>query len=212
MGSVTGSSLPTDRNTSARASSSAITRWTVPVSESVLHVEWASWEGHTNEAFTLRWDNGGWVAEGTITGLDVHYVMRLGPDHDVRQFLLFRDLDDPDLWLVTDGAGRWAEMNGGEREDLRGCTAVSLACSPSTTLPAIRTLGLDIGGQQSVLAATIDVETLSVVPAEHRYTRLEESRWQLAVDAFGFAVDLDVDETGVLIEAPGWFRRTAPSA
>ena len=212
MGNVTGSSLPTDRNTSARASSSAITRWTVPVSESVLHVDWASWDGNTNEAFTLRWDNGGWVAEGVISGLDVHYVMRLGPDHDVRQFLLFRDLDDPDLWLVTDGTGRWGEMNGGEREDLRGCTSISLACSPSTTVSTIRALNLDIGGQQSVLAATVDVESLAVIPAEHRYTRLDGNLWELSVEAFGFSVVLNVDETGVLIEAPGWFRRTAPPA
>ncbi len=179
------------------------------MSESVLHVVWASWEGHTSEDFALRWDNGGWVAEGTVTGLDVQYIMRLGPDHDLRQFLLFRDLEDPDLWLVTDGAGRWGEMNGGEREDLRDCTTVSLGCSPSTTLTTIRALTLDIGEQTSVLAATIDVETLSVVPAEHRYTRLDERRWELSVPRFDFAVVLDVDETGVLIEAPGWFRRTA---
>ena len=180
------------------------------MSESVLHVEWASWGGGTTEAFSLRWDSGGWVAEGTVTGLDVHYVLRLGPDHDLRQFLLFRDLEEPDLWLVTDGAGRWGEMNGGEREDLRGCTALSLGCSPSTTLTAIRSLSLGVGEQASLLAATVDVETLSVVPAEHRYTRLDNHRWELAIEEFGFSVNFDVDETGVLIEAPGWFRRAAP--
>ena len=67
-----------------------------------------------------------------------------------------------------------------------------------------------VGEQASLLAATVDVETLSVVPAEHRYTRLDNHRWELAIEEFGFSVNFDVDETGVLIEAPGWFRRAAP--
>ncbi len=30
----------------------------------------------------------------------IHYVIRLSPTWQVRQFLLFRDLDEPDLWLA----------------------------------------------------------------------------------------------------------------
>ena len=182
------------------------------MSESVLHVEWTAWDGSTSERFTLRWDNGGWVAEGTVTGVDVQYVMRLGPDLDVRQFLLFRDLEDPDLWLTTDGSGRWAEMNGGERHDLTGCTTISLGCSPSSTVTAIRSLNLAIGERGVVDAATVDVETLSVVPAPHTYTRLAEHRWSLTVEPFGFTTVFDVDDDGMLLHAPGWFRRATPNA
>ena len=179
------------------------------MSESPLHVRWASWDRTSVEQFSLRWDNGGWVAEGEVSGVDIQYVMRFGPDLDLRQFLLFRDLEEPDLWLVTDGSGRWGEMNGGEREDLRGCTTVSLGCSPSMTLAAVRGLGLAVGEEVAVEAATVDVETLSVVPATHTFRRLGDRQWHLSVTNFGFAAAFDVDADGVLLDAPGWFTRLA---
>ena len=180
------------------------------MTESVLHVQWQSWDNSTDEQFALRWDNGGWVAEGSVSGANVHYVLRLGENLDLRQFLLFRDLDEPDLWLVRDSTGRWGEMNGGERQDLLGCGPVSLGCSPSATLIAIRSLDLEVGGRAELMAATVDTETLSVVPAAHVFTRLDTHRWHLEVGQFGFSTVFDVDDEGVLIHSPGWFRRVAP--
>jgi len=177
------------------------------VSESVPHVQWVAWDGSSSEEFVLRWDNGGWVGEGTISGPDVQYVVRLGPQHDVRQFLLFRDLEDPDLWLATDGRGRWGEMNGAERDDLEGCASVALGCSPSSTLTAVRSLALSVGARQTVQTATIDVETLEVRPLDHTYERLDVARWALEIAEIGFRVVFDVDDDGVLTSAPGWFTR-----
>jgi len=179
------------------------------VTESTVHVRWEAWDGSTSEEFHIRWDNGGWVAEGAVSGADVQYVLRLGPDHDVRQFLLFRDLDEPDLWLATDGEGRWGEMNGAERSDLRGCTALAVGCSPSHTLATIRALGvsLGIGERVTVQTATVDVETLSVVAAPQTYTRLADTRWSLEIEPTGFSAVFDVDSDSVLQFAPGWFRR-----
>jgi hypothetical protein len=204
---VTASSRRTDPNTSARASSNASIIRTVAVADADAHVIWTSWDEGTTEEFSLRWDNGGWVAEGRVSGVDVHYVLRLGPDGRTRQFILFRDLDEPDLWLVTDGQGRWAEMNGAERHELRGCAEVALTCSPSSTFMPIRTLGIAVGEAAALRVAAIDVETLAVEPVEHVYTRLSDRRWQLAADRPGFPVNFDVDDDGLLVEAPGWFRR-----
>lgn len=177
------------------------------MTDSVLHVRWEAWDLSSVEDFSMRWDNGGWVVESTVTGADVQYVMRLGPDHSVRQFLLFRDLDEPDLWLATDGAGRWGEMNGAERTDLVGCTALAVNCSPSSTLAVVRSLDLAVGERATVQTATVDVETLGVVAVPHTFTRLAERRWVLEVEATGFSVVFDVDDDAVLEQAPGWFRR-----
>jgi hypothetical protein len=138
--------------------------------------------------------------------------MRLGPDFSTRQFLLFRDLDDPDLWLAADGSGRWGEINGAERPDLRGCTSVSVTCSPSGALLGVRALDLEIGGNDSLLCATVDVETLEVVALEQRYTRLTERHWRLEVAATGFVAEFDTDEHGLVSSAPGWFSRIAPTS
>ncbi|HBZ62235.1 MAG TPA: hypothetical protein DEO42_05455, partial [Acidimicrobium sp.] len=60
----------------------------------------------------LRWENEGWTAEGTLGSDNAQFVLRLSAGWTVQQCLLFRDLEDPDLWLGTDSHGRWGEMNG----------------------------------------------------------------------------------------------------
>lgn len=180
------------------------------MSEAPLHVQWVAWDGSTSEEFTLRWDSGGWVGEGTVSGPEVQYVVRLGPGYDLRQFLLFRDLEDPDLWLATDGNGRWGEMNGAERDDLRGCSAVALSCSPSSTLPIVRAHSPAPADRHTIRVATVDVETLEVRPLEHTYTLLDPLRWLLEIPDIGLRTEFEVDEAGVLTSAPGWFTRIDP--
>ena len=94
------------------------------------------------EVLTLRWENEGWTASGEVGRERIHYVIRLSPTWQVRQFLLFRDLDDPDLWLATDGHARWGEMNGAHRPELDGCHDIDLACTPFTNTLPIRRLPL----------------------------------------------------------------------
>jgi hypothetical protein len=177
------------------------------VAEQGAHLGWTSWDDSTSEEFSLRWENGAWVAESTLVGPDVHYVARVAPDGAVRQFLLFRDLDEPDLWLVTDGNGRWAEMNGSEREELRGCEGIFLGCSPSSVWAHLRSLDVEVGESGNFLAASIDVETLAVEAVEHVYTRIGERRWRLTAEAAVLTVEFDVDDEGFVTDAPGWFRR-----
>ena len=79
---------------------------------------------------TITWENEAWTASGVVGAPgehnDVHYVLRISPTWHVRQFLLFRDVDEPDLWLGTDGNGRWGEINGAHRPDLDGCVDLDL--------------------------------------------------------------------------------------
>ena len=86
----------------------------------------------TRETLSLSWDNEAWTAVGSGRPEHVEYVLRLAPTWHVRQFLLFRDLDDPDLWLAIDAAHRWGEVNGSYRAELDGCADVELACTPFT--------------------------------------------------------------------------------
>src|SRR5215213_5444380 len=89
---------------------------------------WTPWDRPTDEvgepvheALTIAWDNEAWTASGIVGREQVHYVIRISPTWQVRQFLLFRDMDDPDLWLGTDGHGHWGEINGAHRNELDGC-------------------------------------------------------------------------------------------
>jgi len=168
-------------------------------------VRWAAWDGDDVEVTDLRWENEGWTVSGQVSRERVQYVVRLSATWQVRQFLLFRDLDDPDLWLATDGTARWGEMNGAHRVELDGCYDIDLACTPFTHSLPIRRLPLLVGDSTDVRVVTVDVETLAVQVAGHRYTRLDTHRWR-----FGHGDDsteFDVDEHGLLLDLPGRFRR-----
>jgi hypothetical protein len=77
-----------------------------------LETSWSTWDGNHTETLRLTWDNEAWTAIGKVGKEQVEYVLRLAPTWHVRQFLLFRDLEDPDLWLAIDAQHRWGEING----------------------------------------------------------------------------------------------------
>ena len=171
---------------------------------------WQNWSGDGDETVTLRWENEGWTAMGEVGHERVSYVIRLSPTWNVRQFLLFRDLEEPDLWLGTDGSGRWGEMNGAHRTDLDGCRELHLPCTPfSDTIP-IRRLQLDEGDSSEFTVATVDVDTLAVVPRRRRYEHLATRRWRVTWDTEereATSVEFDVDPYGLPHDVPGLARR-----
>lgn len=177
---------------------------------------WTDADGTRVEDWTLTWENEAWTASGRLLVDDVQYVVRLSPTWQVRQFLLFRDLDQPDLWLATDREGRWGEMNGVYRNELEGVTDVDLTrgAAPVTAFPRsvpIRRLGLDaapIGTEADVTTMVIDIETLAVVPATVTYERTGERRWSRRhpTDA---ELQFDVDEFGLVATDPGHFQRVS---
>jgi hypothetical protein len=140
----------------------------------------------------------------------VHYVVRLGPDLRTRQFLLFRDLEEPDLWLAADGSGGWGEVNGAARAELWGCFDLDLGWTPFATTIAVRALGLRVGESATRSFARIDVESLAADVVTKTYTRVGERRWR--VDEPGHGVPgsgvIDVDEQGFVLNHEGRFVRT----
>jgi hypothetical protein len=169
---------------------------------------WRTWDDNHLETLTLRWENEGWTATGEVGREAVTYVLRLSATWQIRQFLLFRDLDEPDLWLGADGTGRWGEMNGAHRPELGGCTDIDLTCTPFTHSLPIRRLGLDIGAAADVRAVVVDVETLALVSTPQRYERLALRRFRYTDLESGVSTDLDVDEYGLVHDSPDHFRRT----
>ena len=108
-------------------------------------VTWTTWDGDHAESFTLRWENEAWTATGQVARENVQYVLRIAPTWHVRQFLLFRDLDEPDLWLAIDAKHRWGEVNGVFRPEFDGCADIGLSCTPFAATVPIRRLALGVG-------------------------------------------------------------------
>ena len=170
-------------------------------------VRWRTWDHSSIETLSLRWENEGWTATGEVGREAITYVLRLSAGWQVRQFLLFRDLDEPDLWLGTDGSGRWGEMNGAHRTDLDGCLDVGLGCTPFTNTLPIRRMQLDVGDAADITTAMIDVETLGVVPVRQRFHRLGARRYAITNLDTDVHVEFDIDEYGLVHDYPGGFRR-----
>jgi len=174
-----------------------------------ITARWATPDGTSQATVSLRFENGGWTADGEVTGESCNYVLRFGPDFDLRQFLLFRDVEEPDLWLAKDSSGNWGEMNGAHRPELRGCTDIELHGTPFSTAGPIRRLALEVGGSADVLAAHVDVETLDVRPVLRRYERIADRRWRLEAryERPGEYEEVVVDEHGLAISHVGRFHR-----
>ena len=148
----------------------------------------------------LRWENEGWTADGRVESNDVQFVLRISSMWQVQQFLLFRDLEEPDLWLATDRRGRWGEVNGAHRTDLDGCVDVDLAGTPFTNSIPIRRLPLYVShsAQQNVIR--IDTDTLSVVPVTQTYSMIGDSTWCYRSMLTGDEVTANVDQYGLVID------------
>jgi hypothetical protein len=168
-----------------------------------------TWDGQYEETVRLGFENGGWTAEGTVESLNLTYVLRFDEAWNTRQFLLFRDLPEPDLWLATDGLGRWGETNGSVRDDLTGCRHIGLTCTPFTTASIVMQLRADGQDTDSFSVAMVDVETLGVTVHQHDLTHLGNDQWEHHSHTTGRRYQFLVDEVGLIIDEPERFRRSS---
>lgn len=166
---------------------------------------WTTWDGEHTERLALRWENEAWTVSGRVGREQVEYVIRLSPLWHVRQFLLFRDLPEPDLWLGTDGQGRWGEMNGAHRPELDGAHDIALDVTPFTLTLPIRRLPLHVGDAFELIVLVVDVETLAVEPTVTTYHRTDDRSWRIT--RRGETTEVTVDDYGLVTDVEGAFRR-----
>lgn len=166
---------------------------------------WATWDGGHADHVALRWENEAWTVMGTLARENVEYVVRLSPLWQVRQLLLFRDLDEPDLWLGTDGRGRWGEVNGAHRPDLDGAIDVHVADAAFSHALPIRRLGLPIDAAAELTVIEVDVDTLAALPRQIVYARLGERRWRVTRERA--TVEFDTDQYGLPHDIDGIAHR-----
>lgn len=172
-----------------------------------LTMTWCAWDGRPASTVDLRWENEGWTAQVALDADAATAVIRLSAGWMVQQMLLFRDMAEPDLWLATDGRGRWGEMNGAHRTELDGCVDIDFLNTPFTNSIITHRLPLHVGHSADLNVITIDVETLQVSPVPHRYTRLDETTWEYTSLSSGGQRQAVVDEYGFVINEDDTFRR-----
>lgn len=172
-----------------------------------VHARWTDLGGVLAEHASLRWENEAWTVETTLAAVQSQAVLRVSAGWQVRQMLLFRDLPEPDLWLATDGGGRWGEVNGAHRDDLDGCTELAVVGSVVSHVPSLRRLPLLVSHTAEMRVAVVDPDSLSVVPATWRYHRTGEHRWQVDQATGGAPWQFDVDHHGLPLDVAPDRRR-----
>ena len=177
-----------------------------PFPQSALRLSWDAADGGEC-TLEVRFENEGWTAQGSLGMDDAQFVIRMSASLVVQQFMLFRDMDEPDLWLGRDKSGRWGEINGAHRTDLDGCTDIELRMNPFPTSATMKRLPLHDLHAASINVATVNVETLEVVPNQRRFTRLSAQRWRYTSPFHGREVESDLDEYGIILDEPHAFTR-----
>lgn len=184
----------------------------LPQSGFTAHWTGRSGELDTFEELSVSFENEAWTVDGRVMVPaadhgDVQYVMRFSATWHLQQMLLFRDMDEPDLWLANDGRGKWGEVNGSERRDLGGCVDIDVRCSPFTRTMAIRRLRANIGASVDVHSVVVDPETLDITRARLNYTRLDVRLWAVHRDDDLPVHEFTVDEYGLPLDIDGHFTR-----
>ncbi len=180
-----------------------------PFPQSPLAIAWLVADGSTSEV-EIRYENEGWTAQGSLGSDRAQFVLRYSATLVVQQFMLFRDMDEPDLWLGRDRSGRWGEVNGAHRTDLDGCSDIELRMNPFTPSIIMKRLPLLEQHAASITVATVNVETLEVLPRQRTYTRLAANRWRYTSAYHEREVESTLDEYGLILDEADSFSRRAP--
>jgi len=111
------------------------------------------------------------------------------------------------LTLTADGRGHWLDASGHPIAALDGCFDVDILASPFTNTLAIRRMRLDEGTAATIDVVFVDPRDGRFHRSRQRYTRIAAHRYHYASLESGFESELPIDEDGLLIEYPGYFRR-----
>ena len=110
-----------------------------------------------------------------------------------------------DVDITADTDRRW-RLNGAEAPDLDGCHDIDLNFSPSTNLLPIRRLNLPTGGREEIRTAWLRFPGFTLEPLAQVYYRTSSDLYRYESGGGTFIAWLKVNETGFVIDYPGFWR------
>lgn len=112
------------------------------------------------------------------------------------------------LSLQTDGQGHWRHGDGRAIDELDGCVDVDIWPTPFTNSFPIRREPMSVGERRQFRMAWIFAPDLTVQPQAQAYSRLAERLYLFEnLDGSGFKAELPVDEDGIVMDYPAFFRK-----
>ncbi len=112
------------------------------------------------------------------------------------------------LSLQTDGEGRWRYGDGQIIAELEGCMDIDIWPTPFTNSFPIRRTPMAVGERRQFRMAWIFAPDLTFQSQPQAYTRLAERLYLFEnLDGSDFQAELTVDEAGIVLDYPDFFRR-----
>ncbi len=121
--------------------------------------------------------------------------------------------DERTLTLASEDS-EWL-ADGAARADLAGCIDIDINCTPLTNTLPVRRLDWSGGVTHDLDVAYVSVPELEVRKVRQRYTRLDGDTAglrQFRYESGAFRRDLSVDQSGFVLDYPGFWRRLADVA
>ena len=120
-----------------------------------------------------------------------------------------RGAERREVRIVRAENGAWT-IDGVARPDLAGCTGIDIMATPFTNTPAIREEPLPPDGSRILHVAFVRLPDLAVAPVEQEYTRLDPASpphlFRYTNRKSGFTAELTVDDDGIVVDYPGYWR------
>jgi hypothetical protein len=114
------------------------------------------------------------------------------------------------LTLRADGRGHWRDGDGRALGELDGCVDIDIWPTPFTNSFPIRREPMAVGERRAFRMAWVFAPDLTVRPQPQAYSRLADRLYRFEnLDGSGFSAELPVDEDGIVLDYPGFFRRVA---
>ena len=124
------------------------------------------------------------------------------------QIALTNDRGTRTLHVLTDGRGHWRHRDGRPIEEFDGCIDIDIWPTPFTNTFPIQRETLAIGERREFLMAWISAPELTFIAQPQAYTRLDDRLYRFEnLDGSGFTADLPVDDAGLVLDYPEFFRR-----
>ena len=186
-------------------------------------VRWQSWDGDGLEHCVCQQSANGMTLEGVVVGTRQgryggRYLVRTDTEFRTREVRV-EYLGGPRLHVEADAEGHWQEVIGRTPiPGLDGCIDVDIGMTPATNMLPIRRLNLKARESRDILAAYIPLPNQvdgRFLPesAAQRYTCLIPKRRYLYEGMFrAFTAELEVDESGLVLDYPETFKRIANAA
>lgn len=181
-------------------------------------VRWQDWQGHGLEHCVCREEAEGLVLEGVVVGTrhgayGGHYFVRADALFRTREVRV-EYVSGPRLHIESDGDGNWRDMITGKAlPSLNDCFDVDIGITPATNTLPIKRLKLSAQQSQEIVVAYIPLPDQiegDFLPqrAEQRYTCLvPHHRYRYDGLFRAFTAELEIDETGLVLDYPDTFRR-----